>query len=348
MDEQLTNEAARLSALRRLEIIDVPHDRSFEHILEIVRTICEVPAAGVTLIDETSRIVLASDGFAERDPVQRESSICNTTISQREPLIINDTLADPRFAEADLVQREPFVRAYAGAPLVLASGHQIGSLCAFDYKPRSFTQVQGVVLAQLARCVVREMELRQRASTDAMTGFLSRAAFMAGLGRLYNAYTQSRTPAVLAILDLDHFKAINDQYGHAAGDEVLKRLSQVCHERFAEGALLGRLGGEEFGIALSRTGSDEAVQALSALLRDVAAIRLDDEPGVSVTASIGLAPMSADFSDVSSWCRFADAALYAAKHNGRNRLSVAQGSTMSQLVFGRAAAANGPGGIPLS
>ena len=110
----------------------------------------------------------------------------------------------------------------------------------------------------------------------------------------------------------------------------------------------GAAVGDEVELQVVGEVRDEAVQALSGLLRDVAAIRLDDEPGVSVTASIGLAPMSADFSDVSSWCRFADAALYAAKHNGRNRLSVAQGSTMSQLVFGRAAAANGPGGIALS
>lgn len=337
MIETWSDEAARVAALRRLELNDAPSDSGFEPILQIVRTICEAPAAAVVLVEENERILLDGEGLLGGVLSARDEAMCEAAIRQHEPLVVEDTHADLRFRGTALGAGEPFFRAYAGAQLKLSNGHQVGTLCAMDVEPRGFTPVQTTVLSQLARCVVREMELRQRAATDSMTGFLSRATFMDGLVRLIDSYTRGRAPAVLAILDLDHFKAVNDTFGHAVGDQVLQRLAEVCHRRLGDTALLGRLGGEEFGIALPRTSLDNAVHIMSGLLHAIAAIRIPEEPAVSVTASVGLAPMCSDFTETSSWCKFADAALYAAKHNGRNRLSVAQGPTMSQLVIDNSA-----------
>lgn len=164
-----------------------------------------------------------------------------------------------------------------------------------------------------------QAKLRRLARTDPLTGVLNRLALDEELARLFRA---GGALAVL-LLDIDHFKDINDRHGHAGGDEVLVSLAGRVHACLCAGQPFGRVGGEEFLVLLP--GADlAAAQALAERLRATVAeaIFLAATPA-AVTLSLGVAVRHAGDADAAALLRRADDALYAAKHGGRNRVALA-------------------------
>jgi diguanylate cyclase (GGDEF)-like protein len=165
-----------------------------------------------------------------------------------------------------------------------------------------------------------QAELRRLARTDPLTGTLNRLALDEELARLFRA-----GPAALAVLmlDVDHFKRINDRHGHAGGDRVLTALVACVGARLRAGDVLGRVGGEEFLVLLP--GADlAAALALAEALRGAVAglhMALDGEPQ-AITLSLGVAVRQPHEDDPAALVRRADRALYAAKREGRNRVAV--------------------------
>lgn len=328
VDDKLTDDTARIAAARRLNIFDTPRERAFDHITRLVRVALKVPIASVSLIDEDRQWFKSVDGLdATETPIK--NSFCAVTIRQRGPMVIGDALSDPDFRDHPAVAGEPGLRCYAGAPLVLPDGYQVGALCAAGFEAREFSEMEISMLTQLAECVVHEMELRQRASIDTMTGFMSRAPFLKRLDTMIARNRQTGTPSVLAILDLDRFKSINDSFGHPVGDRVLEAVAETCRTVLDERSHLGRLGGEEFALLFAGAELGETITRLEALRLAIEAIRFDDLPKLHVTASFGVAPLDAAVANASTWCKLADAALYSAKQNGRNRVMVAGAASVS-------------------
>ncbi|GGF82934.1 GGDEF domain-containing protein [Azorhizobium oxalatiphilum] len=172
------------------------------------------------------------------------------------------------------------------------------------------------------------MVLDRLASCDELTGLANRRALLrAGEGLFNNAVARQRPLSVL-LVDLDHFKSVNDRYGHRTGDRVLQLFAQIAREEVRSGDLLGRYGGEEFCIVLRSLGSDPAAAVAERLRARVAQdlATLDGRP-IGVTVAIGLA--SRDTQDrtidtIHALIDAADHALYAAKDGGRNRVIRAQ------------------------
>ncbi len=161
----------------------------------------------------------------------------------------------------------------------------------------------------------REMEL------DPLTRLYNRKAFDQHFRRTFELSRLAGQPVCLLMVDLDHFKRINDQFGHPAGDLVLKHFAECCIKTFPRRSdFVARYGGEEFAILLQETAADAARMLGERLLQAVQGLSLDYEGQVlRVTASAGLAEMDrAD--DAENWLRRADNALYQAKKTGRNRL----------------------------
>ncbi|PKU26063.1 GGDEF domain-containing protein [Telmatospirillum siberiense] len=177
-------------------------------------------------------------------------------------------------------------------------------------------------------------ELEEWATLDALTGVANLRHFhhLAGL-ELDHAYRMGRSISVL-ILDIDHFKKINDSWGHAVGDEALKAFAGACRKALREPDILGRIGGEEFAVALPNTRIDEAQMIAERLRRQVEQVSLPLSQGgvVQFTVSIGVATSMrvrasrAERPDIRSLLAIADGALYRSKSEGRNRISVAQDS----------------------
>jgi diguanylate cyclase (GGDEF)-like protein len=172
-----------------------------------------------------------------------------------------------------------------------------------------------------------EAELRRLANIDGLTGALNRVTFMAAAQVLLE---QSRNLTAL-MLDVDHFKAINDRYGHAAGDYALKQLVLILQAEIRDKDLLGRLGGEEFAIVLPVRSPDEATAVAERLRMRVAEGRLAfGNYHFAMTISIGVAVRQITDSKIDEVIANADAALYQAKAAGRNQVITAQLATANE------------------
>jgi diguanylate cyclase (GGDEF)-like protein len=178
----------------------------------------------------------------------------------------------------------------------------------------------GVVMLAHDRLAER---LERLANVDDLTGALSRRAFLAIGDALLNASLRTRSPVALAIIDIDSFKAVNDNYGHAAGDQVLNHFATFVARNLRVGDVFGRLGGEEFGVLCPATGTAEAVKLLDRLRARLAGAAPDELPrGLRYTFSVGVDQLRRDESLAQLMAR-ADGALYAAKASGRNRVMAA-------------------------
>lgn len=317
-EPKLADDEGRLAALGRLQILETPPEQPFEKIVTLVRTVLAVPIATVSLVDR-DRQWFKAQRVLEVQETARSISICTYTIQQAEPLIIEDTHLDARFAENPLVQGGPRIRSYAGVPLRTSEGYNVGSLCAMDTKPRRFSPADIAILSNFANIVSDEMELRLIASTDFLTGALSRRGFEEQLGREIARHRRYHRPSSLAILDIDHFKTINDSFGHPAGDDVLRQMGQLIAKVLRPADVYGRLGGEEFGVLLPETGAADAFVAAERLREAIQNHRFEMPGGhrISVTASVGVAECG-EMEEPKAWLSRADKHLYEAKTSGRN------------------------------
>ncbi|WP_295857608.1 sensor domain-containing diguanylate cyclase [uncultured Xylophilus sp.] len=168
-----------------------------------------------------------------------------------------------------------------------------------------------------------ERELRRMAHTDMLTGIANRRAFLEQAEACLRRFRTEGRWFALLMLDLDHFKSVNDRFGHHEGDRVLVHFAEAVQSRISGADMLGRLGGEEFGLLLVRPDADAAEAAGQTVLRQVQELRL---PGnghggpQGITTSIGMAGVQPGDQRVNDLLERADRALYQAKRQGRNQL----------------------------
>ena len=169
-----------------------------------------------------------------------------------------------------------------------------------------------------------EKELRRLVSTDSLTGVSSRRAFLEQAETLFEKRGPHREELALFLMDLDHFKSINDNHGHPAGDEALREFARICTRALRPDDLVGRTGGEEFGVVLRTAGQEQAVRLAEKLRKSVSGQRVKVESiELELTVSIGVAVAGSGAEDFSGLLKRADDALYTAKRAGRNRVELA-------------------------
>jgi diguanylate cyclase (GGDEF)-like protein len=195
----------------------------------------------------------------------------------------------------------------------------VGHPLADEQRIRESVSQAAPVLANLRNLAIAEV----RASTDGLTGLPNKRAVTEALKRLYGQASTTGSPLALLLLDLDHFKQVNDVRGHAVGDQVLAKVGAVLQSVLRTGDFAGRNGGEEFAVILPDTEIRTAVQVAERVRTAVAEISL---PGtdVTVTLSIGIAVYPDHATTPDRLERLADSALYVAKRDGRNRAEVAE------------------------
>ncbi len=169
-----------------------------------------------------------------------------------------------------------------------------------------------------------EHQLRTAAETDPLTGLANRRAFTAHLDAAVAARAKGR-PASLAMIDLDFFKRVNDEHGHAVGDVALMLLGDICRDLVRSNDVVARIGGEEFALLLNGAELPEARTVCDRLREKIASCDVPIGPGrtISISASIGIGSIEAGASS-EALLAIADAALYRAKATGRNRVVVAE------------------------
>ncbi|GEP12709.1 GGDEF domain-containing protein [Methylobacterium gnaphalii] len=312
-------EQTRLASLDRYDILDTPAEEAFDRITRLTRRFFDVPMSTVTLIDGHRQWFKSRQGVSACE-TPKGPAFCSVVVREARPLIVPDAAADERFANNPFVTGAPHIRFYAGAPLRTPEGHSLGTLCAMDTKPRAFTADQVDTLNDLARVVMSELELRVLAMTDGLTGALSRRSFRGELSRAFALALRHRHELSCIMLDLDRFKAINDEYGHPVGDLVLSAAAAACRDELRKSDVLGRVGGEEFAVLLPHTGLASALKVAEKLRAAVARLQIPTprEP-IRVTASFGIAALGISVGSAETLLEHADAALYLAKDDGRNR-----------------------------
>ncbi|HZL30777.1 MAG TPA: GGDEF domain-containing protein [Pseudolabrys sp.] len=227
------------------------------------------------------------------------------------------------FAHGSLyLLRTPLV---AMLPWTPTNSDMFGSvwLTVLSFEALLFTISIAFILLAMAK---ERTELRHRtaAMVDPLTGIANRRAFLHDAGQLALRHRNKPRPTAVLLVDLDHFKSINDRFGHALGDRVLEIFTAAARESIRASDLIGRIGGEEFASVLYDTSQEKAV-AVAERIREAfaqAAQEVDGRP-VCATVSIGLVHSEAAAIDVSELLAQADQALYFAKENGRNRVEVA-------------------------
>lgn len=207
------------------------------------------------------------------------------------------------FAPAFIPQTSP-LQLYACLPLLMLYPLALGWIC--------FRQAYTLGL--------HKRELLALSRTDSLTGLLNHGAWKDQLEIAFQRCRRQKQGAAIALIDIDHFKAINDTYGHVAGDIVLRQLSKMLKQNLRAADVAGRYGGDEFCVILPDLPLFNAAQAMEALRERFATLGYEQNPALKVSLSIGLAAYDPAHGDATRWLNDADQALYEAKATGRNRV----------------------------
>ena len=332
----------RLQALQRYGILDTPMEPAYDELADLAGYICEAPVALISLLDNQRQWFKAARGIALRETPLSES-VCRYAIRQSGVFIVPDLARDPRFAHYAMVTQENPLRFYAGAPLVTPDGFVLGMLCVLDHRPRELSAKVQDLLSALARQVIRLLELKRAndrqgqmlaeleaarhqmdvlAHTDVLTGLAHRRSFTDRLRQEWALLQRGHGPACLLMMDLDHFKRVNDVYGHPVGDQALQLFATLCRDVFRAADVLGRWGGEEFVALLPATGIDQAQVVAERVHAALAAHPLPGiEPALVLSVSMGLTLFD-PLRPLDITLRLLDSALYTAKREGRSRTVV--------------------------
>jgi len=314
---------SRLAALTAEGLLDGPPEPVFDRFARVAAQATQAPVALVSLVAGDRQCFAGMRGmkqpWADARQTPLSHSFCQHVVVNEAPLVVEDARTDP-VLRSNLAIADLEVIAYAGFPIVSPDGHVLGSLCVIDGHPRAWTASQLDVLAEIALLVGNEIERRSLvrrlvadARTDVLTGLANRRAWDEELPRALHHAERLSHELSLAIVDIDHFKAYNDEHGHPAGDAVLRELGRRWGAHVRDIDVIARIGGEEFGLLLPGCTPAEALEIAERLRRDIPE---------GLTASAGIAEWHASMT-VGGLVAQADCALYRAKSEGRDRAFVA-------------------------
>jgi diguanylate cyclase (GGDEF)-like protein len=304
----------------------------------------------VLLNCESSSILLVDDdlkqlNFAFLSKDEDEESLKNTTLKMGEgiagtvwqngmPMLINDAQNDPRFCErADRATRHQ-TNSIIAVPLTV-NGEIIGVIEAINKVSGGFSDFDLQMLqfcSNQSAIAINNADLYNMAIKDSMTRLYIKKYFRERFEEEWNRSIRMHHPLSLVIFDIDHFKSINDTYGHQAGDRVIKEIAGVINRNCRSIDIPCRYGGEEFTVILPETVREDATVFIERIRKLVESLRIEYEGStISVTISCGFATLP-DLSpgDYNEMVEMADAALYYSKKNGRNKVSFFDPASMSR------------------
>ncbi len=338
-------------------------EKAYDDITDLAALICETSISLVSLIDDGQQRFKSRHGI-DAHQAPRAVHFCEQTIARPNVLlVVPDARRDKRFADTPPAVDETQIRFYAGAALVTSDGDPLGTLCVIDHVPRELTENQENALWALSRQVVALVELKNAVAelkdntaqlrdyqsqleeyqqrlertnarlrtlsvTDDLTGLNNRFAFEEELSNEFKLARQSGSPLSLLLLDADHFKSYNDEFGHPAGDDALRTIAGYLKESMRTTDFVARIGGEEFVIILPGTPADKARVLAERCRKVLESCACPERP---VTVSIGISSLDGRNIDSDTLISEADQALYHSKATGRNRVSHAIDLTEQNL-----------------
>lgn len=307
---------------------------SCQSIANLVGMVCHVPSTLIMRQNAKAMEVITSS--ANSDTPYRAGECdslgkglyCETVIRSQQALHVPNALADPDW------DSNPDIKlgmvSYFGVPINWPDGSPFGTFCVLDSKPCEFSAEQRKLIEEFSKVVenllkqaVSISELKRLAEYDSLTELYTRGAVLKHLKHEFDRFKRYGTPLSVIFLDLDDFKQVNDNLGHASGDKVLTEVARIIMNNFRKTDFVGRLGGEEFLVCMSDTELKEAAdqaERIRQIIEDLE-IELRDKP-YSVTVSGGVTQALVEDSNIERLVARADEALYQAKNNGKNKVVI--------------------------
>ena len=326
------DEARRLTALHATRLLGSQPEESFDRITRMATRLLGMPMATVSLIDKDIQWFKSRCGI-DVSQTGRDVSFCAHAILDHEPLVIPDARLDPRFADNPLVLGPPHVRFYAGVQLYSIDRMPLGTLCVLDRVPRMLSADELDILRDLARLVEQMIHHRQLASAaqslhshvyiapgadnaelsaaagqvefllthDVLTGLANRQALVRAIGQNLAGWGKDQVQTLVATVNLDRFKRLNELLGHHAGDKALVAITWSLQNLLRPGDMLARAGNDEFVLLLPGLGDDSVARDRLRQLMQAVNRELRTPGGtIPLTCSIGYAifPQDGDSGDV--------------------------------------------------
>ena len=287
-----------------------------------------VDHVALTLLEDNKLVVRAHAGtltptFEMDGPIGVEHGISGRALETGKPVVLDDVSADPAYIAGFNETKSEIC-----LPLI-SFGNKLGVMCLESVQPGAFQEADLQVLESVADIVATALQnsdyveqVKAQANVDGLTGVYNRRFFEKQIAAELDRATRYEKALTIIMLDIDHFKKLNDEFGHLLGDEVLKQVSNIFRNQLRRLDFICRYGGEEFAIILPETGGEDALNVADKVRRMVEAHSF---PGVPrpVTISLGVAECPQHGSMRDTLVKSADLALYASKTGGRNRVTVA-------------------------
>jgi len=344
------DEEERLKSLHSLNILDTPLEHRFERITKMVCLMLGVPVSAFTLIDSERQWFKSIQGLHGTQNTLPES-FCAYTILGDEIMVVSDAKNDERFIDNPMVNgQNDDISFYAGCPVRAPDGRKIGSLCAIDRKPRDMSPEHVYALRDLAQMIESELKVaqlsysqnqlmaeldtaRRLALIDPLTRVWNRAGIEDLIRREWAEAIRKDTPVAFAVCDIDHFKKVNDTYGHPVGDIVIQEVAKRLLLGLRTEDAVGRIGGEEFLIILPGCPLENLFDTLERIRLGVILEPIATSAGVlDITISCGgSSEFPTSLSQASQLIELADTALYKAKRAGRNQTQLVDPTTIDLL-----------------
>lgn len=347
------DEMARLEALNRYELTESEADPLLDTLATMAAAACNTPIAQIGFLDRERLWIKSAIGLQPRQVPRRASYNAYAICKQGEVLVVPDATVDWRFARNPLLAHDPPVRFVAAAPLIEPSGFAIGTIVVMDYQPRGLLESEQRELRMVAAHAIALLEYRQQVRrleceiaertayerriavqqqellasnaalsveslTDSLSHLGNRRAFEQQLATAVRHARRLLYPLSLLMIDIDQFKGINDTFGHAAGDQIIRRVARVIGQIVRATDFAARFGGDEFAAILPGTDLRGA-RVIAERCR--AAIEKEPWQRAPVRISIGIGQLSPGAVDGSALIEDADRSLLRAKQQGRNRIA---------------------------
>ncbi len=346
------NEPERLQALAASKLLDSEYEAIFDNLTALISKVFDVPIVAISLVDHNRQWFKSIYGSKLCESA-REISFCGHVVAENHHLIIENAANDDRFSDNPLVIDDPKIMFYAGVPLRFTHAdhtYNIGTLCIIDTQPRQLSDEQLKMLKSFAYQVESLIEmrlpcikfealrddlaadnvtfdviqdnlkkLRSLSDTDPLTGLRNRRSLS---HFIENAWQQDKRKnnIALMLIDLDGFKAVNDQFGHSNGDKLLTSVAKHLKKLVRENNdYIARYGGDEFVLVAFNLDEDALTRLLEKLR---AAFKIKADKLSSITISIGAVLTDNKEYSCQELIHHADEQLYIAKKDGKDRFEI--------------------------
>ncbi len=280
LSRERLRETARIESLNHTNLLDTPAEERFDRITRLAQQLFDTKISLISFVDANRQWFKSMQGL-EVIETPRKIAFCSKAIENDYPLVIRDTLSDPRFKNNPLVTGEPHIRFYAGQPLTLPDGNKVGTLCLIDDKPRSFEQEDVLKLKELS--LLAEKELANTLSSDAIeyhTGLINRETFKTRADSGLTLCKKLHLKITIISVQLSGLALINQKYGKTYGDEIIKTFADMVMSLSGKKDLVGRYRNTR--IAMELIGIDEPQsKLLFEKLKQLAALWAGSNPDVA-------------------------------------------------------------------